>query len=137
MKTSKSILTLAFVLFLTTIIYASNNDKISGMTRDVIVEPTKTGATVTLDMYFKHPENIKEMTIERGTILGESFRQVKVFGSSEITSIVDGKMTTIDRYPISGNDSDIYYRVVVIDKEGVVRFFPASSMQNSYSASAK
>ena len=137
MKTLKSTLSLIVVLFSTTVMLANNSDKISSMTRDVLVEPSKTGATVTLDMYFKHPENIQEMTIERGTVLGESFRQVKVFGASEIASIVDGKYTAVDKYPISGNDANIYYRVVVIDKEGVIRYFPASAMQNTYSASAQ
>lgn len=137
MKTLKSTLSLIVVLFATTLTFANNSDKISSMTRDVLVEPSKTGATVTLDMYFKHPENISEMTIERGTVLGESFRQVKVFGASEIASIADGKLTTIDKYPVSGNDANIYYRVVVVDKEGVIKYFPASAMSNSYSASAE
>jgi CHASE2 domain-containing sensor protein len=104
------------------------------MTRDVVVEPVKDGAVVVLDLYYKHPENIKEMTIERGTVLGETFRQVKTFASSEIVSINDGKYTTIDKYPASGNEN-IYYRVVVIDKEGVLRHYPASEIQNAYSAS--
>ena len=116
--------------------FANNSEKISNMSRDIVVEPAKTGATVTLDMYFKHPENIKEMTIERGTVLGESFRQVKTFGSSEIASIVDGKYTAVDKYPVSGNEG-VFYRVVVVDKEGIIRFYPASAMQSSMSASAE
>lgn len=133
----KSTLSLLIVLFSTSVLLANNSEKISSMTRDVIVEPTKTGSTVTLDMYFKHPEDIKEMTVERGTVLGESFRQVKIFGASEIASIADGKVTTIDKYPLSAADNNVYYRVVVIDKEGVLRYFPASSIQDNYSASAK
>lgn len=135
MKTLKLTLSLLAVLFISSAVVANNSDKISKMTRDVVVEPTKNGATVTLDMYFKHPENIKEMTIERGTVLGESFRQVKVFGASDIASITDGKYTAIDKYPLSGNEN-IYYRVVVVDKDGVIRFFPASAIQN-YTASAQ
>ena len=134
MKTIKTSISLLTILLLTTVMIANNSDKISKMTRDVVIEPAKNGATVTLDMYFKHPENIKEMTIERGTVLGETFRQVKTFASSEIVSINDGKYTTIDKYPASGNEN-IYYRVVVIDKEGVLRYYPASEIQNAYSAS--
>jgi hypothetical protein len=106
------------------------------MTRDVVVEPVKDGAVVVLNLYYKHPENIKEMTIERGTVLGETFRQVKTFASSEIVSINDGKYTTIDKYPASGNEG-VYYRVVVVDNEGVIRFYPASAMQSTMSASAE
>jgi CHASE2 domain-containing sensor protein len=115
---------------------ANNSDKISKMTRDVVIEPAKNGATVTLDMYFKHPENIKEMTIERGTVLGEEFRQIKTFASTEIATIADGKYTAIDKYPVSGNEG-VYYRVAVIDKDGVMRYYPASEMQSSMSASAE
>jgi hypothetical protein len=136
MKSLQITLGLFFILFSTLFVSANNSDKIASMTRDVVVEPAKTGATVTLDMYFKHPENIKEMTIERGTVLGESFRQVKTFGTSEIASIADGKYTAVDKYPVSGNEG-VYYRVVVIDNEGVIRFYPASAMQSTMSASAE
>jgi hypothetical protein len=136
MKTIKTSISLLTILLLTTVMIANNSDKISKMTRDVVIEPAKNGATVTLDMYFKHPENIKEMTIERGTVLGEEFRQIKTFASTEIATIADGKYTAIDKYPVSGNEG-VYYRVAVIDKDGVMRYYPASEMQSSMSASAE
>jgi hypothetical protein len=136
MKSLQITLGLFFILFSTLFVSANNSDKIASMTRDVVVEPVKDGAVVVLNLYYKHPENIKEMTIERGTVLGETFRQVKTFASSEIVSINDGKYTTIDKYPASGNEN-IYYRVVVVDNEGVIRFYPASAMQSTMSASAE
>lgn len=137
MKNIQLHISLIITFLLSTAMFANNSEKISSMSRDVLVEPSKNGATVTIDMYFKHPESIQEMTIERGTILGETFRQVKVFGANEIASIADGKISTVDKYPLAASDANVYYRVVVVDKEGFVRFFPASSIQDSYSASAK
>ena len=71
MKSLQITLGLFFILFSTLFVSANNSDKIASMTRDVVVEPVKDGAVVVLNLYYKHPENIKEMTIERGTVLGE------------------------------------------------------------------
>jgi hypothetical protein len=108
----------------------NNVEKISKMTRDVLIEPTKTGNAVTLELYLKTPENIAEMTIERGTVLGESFRQVKSVTPAELASIQDGKLVVNDLAPLPSS-SNVFYRAVVVDKEGIIRFFPASSMVSS------
>ncbi len=105
----------------------SNEDKISKMTRDVMIEPVKENGTVSLDMYLKNPQNIQEMIIERGTALGESFRQVKIVSSTDLTYVANGKITIDDSYPLPGNEN-VYYRAVVVDKEGVVRYFPANQI---------
>lgn len=114
----------------TTLTFASgmsNEDKISKMTRDVMIEPVKENGTVALDMYLKNPQNIQEMIIERGTALGESFRQVKIVSSGDLASVANGKITIDDNYPLPGNEN-VYYRAVVVDKEGVVRYFPANQI---------
>jgi hypothetical protein len=108
----------------------NNVEKISKMTRDVLIEPSKTGNVVTLELYLKAPENIAEMTIERGTVLGESFRQVKNVTPAELASIQDGKLVVSDLAPLPSS-TNVFYRAVVVDKEGIIRFFPASSMINS------
>ena len=58
-------ITLITLLFLSAAIFsrANNSDKISKMTRDVVIEPTKSGAVVSLDIFFKNPEDIAEITI--------------------------------------------------------------------------
>lgn len=131
-------ITLITLLFLSAAIFskANNSDKISKMTRDVVIEPTKSGAVVSLDMFFKNPEDIAEITIERGSILGESFRQVKSISLSELQAIVDGKLTIVDKYPLAGTEG-AYYRAVVINKEGVMRFYPASEILGTSTASAE
>lgn len=137
MKTLK--ITLFALLFSTstTFLIANNSEKISHMTRDVIIEPSKNGATVSLDMFFKNADNIAEITIERGTLLGESYRQVKSISAGELQAMVDGKLTIIDKYPLAGNSEEVYYRAVVIDKQGVMRFFPASEIVGLNTASAE
>ena len=136
MKALKITLITIFFLSTTILSKANNSDKISKMTRDVVIEPTKSGAVVSLDMFFKDPDNIAEITIERGSILGESFRQVKSISLSELQAMIDGKLTIIDKYPLAGTEG-AYYRAVVVDKEGVMRFYPASEILGTSTASAQ
>ena len=136
MKALKITLITIFFLSTTILSKANNSDKISKMTRDVVIEPTKSSAVVSLDMFFKDPDNIAEITIERGSILGESFRQVKSISLSELQAMIDGKLTIIDKYPLAGTEG-AYYRAVVVDKEGVMRFYPASEILGTSTASAQ
>lgn len=129
MKTLKITLAIALLAigFAGKIMANPNEDKISKMTRDVLIEPQKTGSAVTLDLFMKNPENIQSMTIERGTLMGEVFRQIKTVSPTELAKVADGKLSVQDKLPVAENSS-VYYRAVVVDKEGVVRYYPAAEV---------
>ena len=137
MKILKFTIAALLIFSSATLLNANNSEKISKMTRDLVIEPSQAGGTIPLDMFFKDANNIAEITIGRGTILGESFRQIKSISAGELQTMVDGKLTIIDKYPLAGNSDDVYYRAVVIDKEGVMRFFPASQMVGLSTAAAE
>lgn len=137
MKILKFTIAALLIFSSATLLNANNSEKISKMTRDLVIEPSQACGTISLDMFFKDANNIAEITIERGTILGESFRQIKSISAGELQTMVDGKLTIIDKYPLAGNSDDVYYRAVVIDKEGVMRFFPASQMVGLSTAAAE
>ena len=99
-----------------------------GYQRDINISTFKSKGTVTLVITGKNIDQIEEVTILRGSDLGEAMRQVKTLSAAELNILKTAPVKWVDKFPLPGN-SPAYYRAVVTYKEGVQRYFPATDMK--------
>lgn len=86
-----------------------------------------------VDVYIKHPERMAAMTIDRSASDRDVYITIIEVTVDELKNIKNHLLTLIDTNPLPFIQP-VYYRLMIEDKEGVIRYYPPATLVKSSTA---
>ena len=87
-------------------------------------------STVALEIYIKHPERIASMTVDRNANYSDIYTTILNITEEDLKNIKNHILNLTDKYPLPSTQN-VYYRLMVEDKEGIVRYYPPTEMRKA------
>lgn len=88
---------------------------------------------VAIDVYIKHPERVAAMSIDRSAGDRDVYTTIIEVTVEELKNIKNHVLTLIDKNPLP-SIQPVYYRLMIEDKEGVIRYYPPATLVKTSTA---
>jgi len=116
--------------------FSSNEDTVdnkNSIIKEVELTAIKQGNIVSIHAFIKHPDVIAMMTLERSADFGDNYTVILTLNEDKMSKIKENQMNLIDKFPLP-QTKNVYYRLVIEEKEGVLRMYPPTEMTIAKSA---